>query len=684
MDAVDEHVVFRSLFAAYPDALLLVDADGRIALANPAAERLLLYPRDGLRGVGVDALVPDAVRARHAALRAAYAVEPQPRPMGAQHALVARRADGSTVMVEIALSPLTDHGLPYVVAAVRDVSAFPRVVQALRRARYSECLAQMARLAVDAREPRALLQRVPAEVCATLEVDSTAVFLLGASRREFVLAAGAGEVAKGMSTWANTPHTALGCMAAQGLPQVVDDYAQAEGSSADALLQSLGVRSGALVPLADHGRVIGALCAWTLSPRRFDAEALRFLESLASLLVTTLQRAESEAALQHAQRLESVGQLTGGIAHDFNNLLTVIHGNLQVLEELPAVSSDPVAPQLVAAAERATRRGAELTGKLLAFSRRQLLQPSRVDVGAMLHSLAGLLRRTLDQRIRIQLDLPASGPWCVADAGQLESALLNIAINARDAMPDGGLLSFAARASNDLGPEARAALGALAARAEGCVAIAITDSGSGMNDEVRARAFEPFFTTKDAGRGTGLGLATVYGFISQSQGSVSLDSAPGEGTTVTLFLPRSADGQAAAAESTDDTLYSVALPPGLAVLLVEDEPEVRRVVQALLESLGCTVQACDNAEQALQQLDAGQPCGLLLSDVALGPGLRGTELVRLAPGRRAGLPVLLMSGFASNVLAAAAAGPLLRKPFGRGDLARAIARVLPERAANPG
>jgi PAS domain S-box-containing protein len=674
MNAAQENTVYRTLFAANPDALLLVDASGIIVLSNPAASRLLGYTADELRGLPVDALVPDAARHRHAGFRDTYMGAPRPRAMGTQSELVARRADGSEVVVEIALSPLLEHGLPYVVAAVRDVGAYPRVRQALQRARYSECVAEMGRLAVDAREPGALLQCIPPAVCAALGADSAVVFRLGADRQFFRLASGCGAVFDAAPELAvpNRPHTSMGLVTVHRRPVVVHDLAAETRFEPLPEVLAQGMRGAAVVPLSNHGRTIGALAVWTRAPRDFGDEEVRCLEALASLLATTLQRADSEAALQHSQRLESVGQLTGGIAHDFNNLLTVIQGNLQVLEEHPAVVGDGFAPQLVAAAARASRRGAELTGKLLAFSRRQVLLPSRVDVGGLLHSLADMLRRTLDERIRIRVDAAPCTLYCQVDAGQLESALLNTAINARDAMPDGGELCFRAKPCDRLPALAPGESGDGDAREGRFVSIAIADTGSGMSDAVRARAFEPFFTTKEAGRGTGLGLSTAYGFVRQSHGSITLDSAPGEGTTVTLFLPAFDAGE----EDAAGPLADHALPAGLPVLLVEDEFEVRTTVRLLLQALGCVVEDCGDAEQALAVLAAGSRPGLVLSDVALGPGLRGTELVRRLQRERPQLPVLLMSGYASNTSDVAAAAPLLRKPFTRAELARAIALVI--------
>jgi signal transduction histidine kinase/CheY-like chemotaxis protein len=443
--------------------------------------------------------------------------------------------------------------------------------------------------------------------------------------------------------------------------------------------------SALAVPLSDRGSVVGVVAVGATRAQRFGDDELHFLGSLGNLLVATLQRAQTEEALAHSQRLESVGQLTGGIAHDFNNLLTVIQGNLQILEEHPALSADAWGLQLVGAATRASRRGAELTGKLLAFSRRQVLQPSRVDVNAMLHSLADMLRRTLDQRIRIDVDAAPDLPPCRVDAGQLESALLNIAINARDAMPEGGLLTFSSRLVESLPPELRADLEAGARVEDAWLAITVADTGSGMSEDIRERAFEPFFTTKEAGRGTGLGLSTVYGFVKQSKGAVAIETARGAGTSVTLYLPRVRSDESEPA--TDGAVAGEGVPPGLRVLLVEDEPEVRNVAASFLETLGCRVTSCPDAEQALALLADAGDFDLLLSDIALGPGMRGTELARRAVVHSPELAVLLMSGYSSELLlgadgnAEAVGWELLRKPFARSELARAIARVVGPAAA---
>ncbi|WP_343632232.1 PAS domain S-box protein [Roseateles sp.] len=695
---ISESAIFRALFAASPDGLVLVDDAGVIRLANPTAETLLGYSPDELVGSSIEMLVPDSIRPRHAEYREAYGKAPRSRPMGGTTMdLVARRKDGSETMVEIALSPLQPLGLPYVMASIRGVAEYPRVRQALQRARYSEHLAQLGRIAVDSLDPQEVLRQVPSLAAQALEADLAIVFLIEPGRTALRVVGGVGlldEEPVGMLV-PTRPDTPQGFVLAQGGPVVVEDYATETRFAVPESYRQAGLVSALAVPLSDRGRPVGTLAVRSRQARRFGDAELRFLESVANLLGTCLQRAQTEEALHHSQRLETVGQLTGGIAHDFNNLLTVIQGNLQVLADLPAVTEDGFAPQLVAAATRASRRGAELTGKLLAFSRRQMLQPASVDVGAMIRSLADMLRRTLDQRIRIRIEVAADCPDVLADPAQLESALLNIAINARDAMPDGGTLVFEAAPLAAIPPELLRELEEggpndvepMPSGGTRYVRIAISDSGSGMPEEVKERAFEPFFTTKQAGRGTGLGLSTVYGFARQSSGAVGIDSTAGRGTTLTLVLPQPPRAPAVAepVEPQADVLTA-----GLRVLLVEDDAEVRAVARRFLSDLRCVVVACASGEEAMRYLEdlaAGADHAerdplphLLLSDIALGAGMRGTELASRVHGAWPEIAVLLMSGFSVELLSsgpeAALGWELLPKPYTRADLAAAIGRVL--------
>jgi CheY-like chemotaxis protein len=300
-----------------------------------------------------------------------------------------------------------------------------------------------------------------------------------------------------------------------------------------------------------------------------------------------------------------------------------------------------------------------------------------VDTARLLHSLGGMLRRTLDERVRLDVQVQArageAGPFCRADPAQLEGALLNMAINARDAMPDGGTLAFSARALEGLPAAVAQAWPQLA---DGrYVELGVRDDGQGMSDAVRARAFEPFFTTKEAGRGTGLGLATVYGFVQQSLGAITLDSAPGRGTTIHLYLPAWPEQ----AVPPPQAARRAAVRRDLRVLLVEDDADVRAVVRGYFDGHAAQVRACADADEALALLHAGVPFDLLLSDIALGPGPRGTELAERAAALRPGLAVLLMTGYDSAPAVPAPRWTILAKPFDRDTLLAALATLLPAR-----
>jgi PAS domain S-box-containing protein len=674
----DPQTLYRSLFVAYPDSLLLVDSAGRIVLANPPAAKLLGYSLEELTGLAVDALVPDGIRPRHASFREAYGHSPRPRPMGTQMDLVARKKDGSEVMVEIALSPLQDLSLPFVVAAIRDISTYPRVRQALQRARYSECLAQFGRLVVDARDPQVLLENTPVLATEALQVESGVVLLLDTSGLEFRVSACADRVpGEGVGTsLPNHPSSLPGYVLSQGGPVAIADYLREKRFEVPESYLEAGLASGLAVPLSDRGRIIGVIGLSSTVANRFGDEEIRFLGSLSNLLATALQRAQSEEALKHAQRLESVGQLTGGIAHDFNNLLTVIQGNLQLLEEAQELADDPSLQLLLGDAARAAKRGAQLTRKLLAFSRRQVLEPTPVDLTVMLGSLTNMLKRTLDQRILIDFEAPRFDATVLADPSQLESALLNIAINGRDAMPAGGTLRFQVTRCTTLPEEVRHEL--KGQEPDGIVAVSISDTGAGMSEDVKERAFEPFFTTKEAGRGTGLGLSTVYGFVKQSRGAITISSKMGGGTTITLYVPRPSHDAGAPEEAGPPAMQAV--PAGLKVLLVEDTVDVRATMRALLQSLQCKVFEAESAEHALLMLGPDAPYDLLLTDIALGRGMRGTDLAAAAQQRLPALPILLMSGFSAELLEADRTSPsdwqLLQKPCSREELARAITQAV--------
>jgi len=389
------------------------------------------------------------------------------------------------------------------------------------------------------------------------------------------------------------------------------------------------------------------------------------------------ERRANEDRLRQAQKMEAVGQLTGGIAHDFNNLLTVITGNIESLRRRLAERSEPALERLASAALRGAERGALLVHRLLAFSRSQPLEPKPISVNSLVAGMSDMLRRTLGETILVETVL-AGGVWTTfIDTTELESALLNLAINARDAMPDGGRLTI--EVANVFLDDAYAAEAEIPPGQY--VGIFVSDTGTGMPPEVIAKAFEPFFTTKEIGEGTGLGLSQVYGFIKQSGGHVKIYSEVGSGTTVRLYLPRHIE-TAARGEATQSA------PPtpqgrGETILVVEDDPDVRSFTIEMLRELGYTVIEATDGENALRLLDAHRDIVLLFTDVGLPGGMNGRQLADEAMRRRSRLKVLFTSGYARNAIVHHGrldpGVELLSKPFTFATLGARIRRLLDDK-----
>ncbi|MFN4326751.1 MAG: PAS-domain containing protein [Azonexus sp.] len=376
-----------------------------------------------------------------------------------------------------------------------------------------------------------------------------------------------------------------------------------------------------------------------------------------------------QAALLQAQKMEAIGQLTGGLAHDFNNLLTVIIGNLAALQDHRP--DDGELNEFVEPALQSARRGVQLIKRLLTFSRQQPLEPQVVEIGQLIGSLTKLVRRSLPESISVSTDLGGAAIHTLVDPGQLESALLNFALNARDAMPQGGRLHIAARAV-----ELDADAATFDVKPGRYVLIEVADNGCGMDAATLARACEPFFTTKRLGLGSGLGLAMAYGFAKQSGGGVSIHSQPGLGTTVLLVLPQT-DPKPVADPPGDDS----DLPHGgELVLLVEDDPSVRRVVRQQLIDLGYPVIEAENGRQALDMIDQILDIAIVVSDVIMPGGLNGRQLAEAILERQPAMRIVLMSGYTDEAAADGASDlPVLAKPFVRQDLARALQRAKRER-----
>ncbi|MDJ0611954.1 MAG: PAS domain S-box protein [Kiloniellales bacterium] len=382
---------------------------------------------------------------------------------------------------------------------------------------------------------------------------------------------------------------------------------------------------------------------------------------------------ELEEHLRQAQKMEAVGQLTGGVAHDFNNILGIVMGNLEIAKDRLAPGSD--LSRYLESAIQATQRGATLTQRLLAFSRKQPLKPESVHVDRLTQSMSDMLRRSLGETIEIEIAGDA-GLWpCRVDPGQLENALLNLAINARDAMPEGGKLTIEA-SNTRIGDDYTSAQDEL--EPGQYVQVAVTDNGVGIPADVIERVFDPFFTTKEVGRGSGLGLSMVYGFAKQSGGHASIDSEQGRGTTIKLYLPRDYGSESAAEDEEMSELPSAAR--GEVVLVVEDDADLRRLVVAILRSFGFSVLEAATATSALEVFDKAPSIDLVLSDVVLPGGLSGRQLSEELKRRNPKLPVLFTSGYAESAIHNQGyLDPgvlLLQKPFRKADVARAVHKAL--------
>lgn len=381
-----------------------------------------------------------------------------------------------------------------------------------------------------------------------------------------------------------------------------------------------------------------------------------------------LQKAQEQIA--RAQKMEALGQLTGGVAHDFNNLLMIVGGHIQRIKRL--IGGDADGKRSVDAIEAAVSRGETLTRQLLTFSRRQHLSPTTIDLHRHVEVARAMLESSATPAVRLVASLPRDLWPVTADANELELALVNVAINARDAMPDGGVITVSAEnvvltpdmLDEDISGE--------------FVALSVADTGTGIAADILPKVFEPFFTTKAPDKGTGLGLAQVLGFAQQSGGTVTVSSDLGRGTVITLYLPRAGSGASPAVPSDDP---SGAAASGLTVLVVEDNPDVASATAAMLEQLGQKVRMATGVAIALQAMENGEPVDLVLSDIVMAGNADGIDLARAVRSRWPGVPVLLATGYSGAAEAVKDEFPILRKPYQLGELGRAVANLVGQRNA---
>ena len=625
----------RAVVDTAVDGVILIDARGGVLMFNPACEKLFGYPAGEIIGRNVKVLMPSSYRDAHDGYLHNYHASGERKIIGIGREVAGRRKDGSTFLMHLSVGETKQAtGESIFVGIIHDLTERERVERELRES------AARLRAVVDTAVDGVIL------------IDSGGTILKLNPACEKLFKYEADEV--------------LGENVKILMPEPYR-------SEHDGYIRNF-ITTGEKKIIGIGREVLGRRKDGTTFPMELSVgEAKQEVSSIFVGMIHDLtDRKRTEAQLMQAQKMEAVGQLSGGIAHDFNNLLTVIVGNAEYLAEQLVSRGDlkRLADDICSAGER----GAELTQRLLAFSRKQLLRPVGTECNKLLESMHKLLRRTLREDIEISTLSDPELRDAFADPVQLEAAVLNLALNAQDAMASGGRLTIsAANASLDAGDHnAHPDVGP-----GEYVVIAVTDTGCGMPKRVLEHAFEPFFTTKEVGKGSGLGLSMVYGFAKQSNGHVTLYSEPGLGTTVRIYLP----AVLAKAQSVPLAVEKEVLQSGSEmVLVVEDDPFVRSYAVMSLESLGYKVMSAVDGKEALQRLAAAPHIDLLFTDVVMPGGVNGWELAALARKERPELHVLLTSGYALETLAANGhvrqGAPILEKPYRKAELARLVREAL--------
>jgi PAS domain S-box-containing protein len=626
---------FRGLLEAAPDGMVVVNEAGEIVLLNAQAEKQFGYRRDELLGLNMTAIIPKGFPERLLADGARTAAEALAQQIGTGIELIGRCKDGTEFPIEIMLSPFESAEGILVTSAVRDITVRKNAER---------------HLAETEAKYRGLLEAAPDGMVVVNEAGEIALLNARAEKQ-------------------------FGYRRDELLGRNVKDIIP-KGFAERLITDSLRTSAEALAQQIDTGI--------ELHGRRKDGTGfpieimLSPLESAEGVLVTAAirdisERKQLERQLHQSQKMEAVGQLTGGIAHDFNNLLGVIIGNLYLLDLL--VSDNEAAVKRVKTAQKAAARGVDITRRLLVFSRDEVLRPAFVSLQDSIQSMIEMAFRGLGLDIKITTHLDQSMPPLFVDRAALESALLNLVVNARDAMPKGGSIIISSVLENIDDDHPTVQAGDLKNGHYAC--LSVTDTGQGMSQETLDRACEPFFTTKPHDKGTGLGLAMVYGFAKQSGGVVRIYSELGHGTTVSIYLPIVKDLSPPVPANTPRTLGEKLSGT---VLVVDDEVDLLEVALVYLAEMGLTVFAANDGASALEMIVEHGEIDLMVTDIVMPGGMNGAELVQRACALCPNLKIIYSSGFTAEALAEKTMtlvdGPLLRKPYQREEFAAIVRSVM--------
>jgi PAS domain S-box-containing protein len=646
-----ETVLSRTLLEAVPDAIVAVNHEGVILQINSQTESLFGYTREELIGQRIETLVPDRQREQHRHHFTQYTGKPKTRRMGAALDLRGRRRDGSEFPVEISLCPVATDSGAVVLSAIRDVSERKRIEEELVRANEE----------LNNRKDRQLWEY---QNRLALVVDSSLDAIIGKNLDGVI------------TSWNNGAERIYGYKAEEVIGRSITLLAPPDRKGEiPKILED--IRAGHLVEhfetirVTKDGRYLHV--SVSVSPIR-DASGDIVGASTIARDVTAQKKAEEQ--LRQGQKMEAVGRLAGGVAHDFNNILGIITSCTELLR--PHIGTDPMSLELAGYIRDACKRGSSLTRQLLAFSRRQQPVQAKVfELNERLQDVSKLLRPLMGDDVSVTFLQRSQSAFVEADPGQLDQIVLNLAVNSRDAMQKGG--KFVIETDTADFDEAFAQQHPPMQPGR-YVMLAVSDNGSGMDEATRSRIFEPFFTTKEVGKGTGLGLATVYGIVHQCGGQIWVYSELGHGTTFKVFLP-SADEKAGMARDAEDEA-AFQRGEGNTILLVEDDPIMRRLTRQMLEAQGYSIIEAQDGSAALELTASHQgTIELVLTDVVM-PGLSGPELVLRMMKSHPETRFLYMSGYTGELVTdhgLAKGVALLEKPFTRAALLTTIGEALRER-----